>query len=79
MFLDQVFTLMYYIGFTYSEGMSLPVWQRRWFIERTQKEMARAAESGSDQSRAAHSNSPEQRAMQGNHRATVPSRLRRFS
>lgn len=70
---------MYYVGFTYNEGMSLPVWQRKWFIERTQREMTQAAAAGSNQSRAAHSNSPEHRAMQGNHRATTPSRLRRFT
>lgn len=71
---------MYYMGFTHSEAMALPLWQRRWFIERLNKEFARAKEAGGNSgSRAAHDNTPDMRAMQGLTRSTVPSRLRRFT
>lgn len=70
---------MYYMGFTYDEAIALPLWQRRWFIERLNKEFAKAKESGGGGSRAAHDNTPDVRALQGLTRATVPSRLRRFT
>jgi hypothetical protein len=78
-FLDQIFQLMYYMGFSYKEAYLLPVWQRLWFINRTSEEIKKSAEAGNSQSRAAHANSAEQRAMQGNSRLNPPSRLRRFS
>ena len=79
LFLEQIFTLMYYVGFTYTEAYSLPVWQRIWFIERTNEEFKKAADAQSDASRAAHSNTADQRAMRGMHRDQVPANLRRFT
>jgi len=70
---------MYYMGFTYRECMDLPVWQRRWFIERINTEFKRAKEAGSEASRAAHHNTPDARALQGRHRAQPPAKLRRFT
>ena len=75
-FLDQVFTLMYYVGFSYTDAMRLPVWQRVWFIERTVEEFKK---SNNEQSRAAHSNTPDARAMMGKARSQVPANLRRFT
>ena len=70
---------MYYMGFTYFEAYAIPIWQRRWFIERLNKEIKRSNEQGNAQSRAAHSNSPESRALMNKSRAQVPARLRRFT
>ena len=78
-FLEQIFTLMYYVGFSYKEAYGLPVWQRIWFIERTNTEFKRANDANSDASKAAHTNTPDQRAMQGRAREQVPANLRRFT
>jgi hypothetical protein len=79
LFLEQIFTLMYYVGFNYTEAYNLPVWQRIWFIERTNEEFKKAQEAQSDSSRAAHANTPDHRAMQGRARQQVPANLRRFT
>jgi hypothetical protein len=70
---------MYYVGFSYVECYNIPVWQRRWFLERLNKEIKRANDQQSGASRAAHDNSPDARAMAGRARAQVPSKLRRFT
>ena len=66
---------MYYVGFTYTEAMSLPIWQRTWFLERTVREFKNTQNS----SRGAHDNTPDQRAMRGMSRENVPARGRRFT
>lgn len=63
---------MYYVGFSYKEAYMLPLWERKWFIERLQTEIKRA----NGDSKAAHA---EARALQGKHRAQVPANLRRFT
>jgi hypothetical protein len=70
---------MYYGGFLYREAYNIPVSYKRWFIERIGKELKQSSDKGSTQSRAMHQNMPDVRAMQGNVRAQVPSRLRRFT
>tara|TARA_B100000900_G_C20246172_1_gene580000 strand:+ start:254 stop:469 length:216 start_codon:yes stop_codon:yes gene_type:complete len=71
---------MYYMGFTYVEAYNIPVWQRKWFIQRINKEFQKANEKNQPaQSRAAHTNTPDARTLMGNSRAAVPSRLRRFT
>ena len=70
---------MYYIGFSYTGAYNLPVWQRHWFIERTNEEFKRAKDANSDASRAAHANSPDQRSMRGMARDQAPANLRRFT
>lgn len=70
---------MYYMGFTYSEAYRLPIWQRRWFVTRLNKEFEKAAEQNANVSRAAHDNDPATRALSGRHRSSPPSRLRRFT
>ena len=70
---------MYYMGFTYIEAYNIPIWARLWFLRRINKEMERANEAQSNASRAAHANTPDQRMMNGNHRAHVPAKLRRFT
>lgn len=64
------------MGFTYNEAYNLPVWQRKWFIERINEEFKK---SNQESSRAAHHNTPETRALQGRNRTESPARLRRFT
>lgn len=77
--LEPAFLLMYYSGFLWKEVYNLPVPYKRWFIERINKELSQKKDGESTQSRALHQNSPDIRALQGNVRAQVPSRLRRFT
>ena len=68
------------MGFTYREAYTLPLWQRRWFVERIQKEFKRASERGEQpNSRAAHDNDATSRALRGMSRSETPSRIRRFT
>jgi len=68
------------MGFTYSESYRLPIWQRKWFIERINKEFAKAADKGeSAPSRAAHHQDPEARSLMGMSRPSPPAKLRRFT
>lgn len=62
-----------------TETMNIPVFYKRWFIERISKELSRSSESGQTQSRALHQNSPDVRALSGKMRDQSPSRLRRFT
>jgi hypothetical protein len=81
-FLNQIFLLMYYMGFGYRESYLLPVWQREWFLNRINKEIKQTSENNGGEgatTRAAHHNDPNVRAMQGRHRAQVPAKLRRFT
>ena len=74
--------MMYYVGFTYRECYNIPVWQRRWFIDRLNKEIKRYKEANDGETpptRAAHQNTPDVRAMMGRHRSMVPANLRRFT
>lgn len=75
MFLEVIFLLMYYMGFSYDEAYNLPLWQREWFIKRINKEI----KASQGQSRSAEANNPEARALMGRARAQVPSKLRRFT
>jgi hypothetical protein len=77
--MEPAFLLIYYGGFTWSEIRNMPVFYKRWFIERINRELTRTSESGQTQSRALHQNSPETRSMQGRAREQSPSRLRRFT
>ena len=71
---------MYYMGFSYVEAYNIGIWQRRWFIERIQKEIKNANEKGdATPTHAAHQNTPDARAMMGRHRSMVPAKLRRFT
>ena len=74
-YLEPIFILMYYMGFTYREGMELPTWKRKWFIDRLVKEMERSG----GKSRAAHSNDNQTRALSGMQRGDTPAKLRRFT
>jgi hypothetical protein len=52
---------------------------KRWWIERTSRELAKTTEEGATMSRGLHANTPDVRAAQGRQRTNVPARLRRFS
>lgn len=80
-FLEPIFLLMYYGGFTFTEAWNLPARWRRWFIERINTEFEKTSdENGSGgNSRGAHQNTPDVRQLQGMARASTPSRLRRFT
>lgn len=68
------------MGFTYREAYTLPLWQRRWFVERIQKEFKQAADRNQPApSRATHDNDATSRALRGMTRAEGPSRTRRFT
>ncbi len=74
--LDEIFYLVYYMGFTYSDAYALPVYRRRWFIKRFIKEVSpKDKEPGP--TRAAHLQTPETRALNGAHRTFSPNRLNR--
>lgn len=62
------------MGFSYNEAMSLPIWQRQWFVDRMSEEI-----KTSEKTRGAHTNTVEDRTMQGNSRTETPAKLRRFT
>jgi hypothetical protein len=66
---------MYYMGFSYYECMSIPIYKRRWFIQRLNDEIKKSQGA----SRGAQQNEPNTRAMQGRARSQVPAKLRRFT
>lgn len=71
---------MYYMGFTWTEAYNIPIWQRNWFIQRTQKEINRTNEGeNSAGTKAMHQNTPDVRALMERHREMVPAKLRRFT
>jgi hypothetical protein len=70
---------MYYGGFTWKETIHMPVFYKKWFIERISKELKRTGDEGATASRAAHQNTPDARALMGMSREQSPSRLRRFT
>jgi len=65
---------MYYMGFTFHDAMNLPIWQRKWFVQRFVTEI-----DSSNTSKSASDNTPDQRALMGRQREQVPARLRRFT
>ena len=65
---------MYYLGFTYADAFNLPVWKRKWFLERVVQEISRTNTSKEA------ANDPMQSALMGSHRQDrAPRRLRRFT
>ena len=64
---------MYYMGFTYRGAYVLPIYQRKWFINRLAKEIKETNQSKASQS------DPSYNALSGKNRSQIPSRLRRFS
>jgi len=76
MYLEQIFLLMYYGGFTYTEGYTMPVQYRLWFIHRINKEFEKSNEKAN---KAVHNNNPEMNQLAGKNRAQTPARLRRFT
>lgn len=70
--LEQIFTLMYYVGFSYRDAYRLPIFQRKWFIERVIREIKETNSSK------AHS-SAEENTLRGKMRSQAPANLRRFT
>ena len=56
LFLEQIFVLVYHMGFSYDNAYKLPVWQRFWFINRLKEEFKQAKEKNSTTSPGGHSN-----------------------
>lgn len=78
--LEPMFNLMYYMGFSYTEAMNLPVEYKHWFLERVVKEINKSSEGGEGtQSRAPHNNTPDMRALQNKSNPYAPARNRRFT
>tara|TARA_B100000927_G_C16450798_1_gene463742 strand:- start:916 stop:1158 length:243 start_codon:yes stop_codon:yes gene_type:complete len=44
LYLEQIFALVYHLGFTYQDAYNCPVWQRFWFINRLKYEFDKAKE-----------------------------------
>jgi hypothetical protein len=77
--MEPAFLLMYYGGFSWRETVHMPVYYKRWFIERINRELTKSSEAGQTQSRALHQNDAETRSLMGRTRPQAPSRLRRFT
>ena len=75
--LDEIFYLIYYMGFTYHDAYSLPIFKRRWFIKRFIKEVNPKDKDQPGPTRASHLQTPETRALTGAHRTFSPNRLNR--
>lgn len=45
LYLEQLFILVYHLGFTYQDAYTCPVWQRFWFINRLKSEFKAAKEN----------------------------------
>lgn len=45
LYLEQIYILMYHLGFTYQDAYKCPVWQRFWFINRFKQELEQAKEA----------------------------------
>ena len=63
------------MGFSYGESYTLPIYKRRWFINRLNEEI----KNSQGQNRGAQANEPSTRALQGRGRSEVPAKLRRFT
>jgi hypothetical protein len=51
-YLDQIFLLVYHLGFSYKDAYSCPVWQRLWFIHRLKQEFEEAKKNNNPPARA---------------------------
>jgi hypothetical protein len=77
---DEIFYLIYYMGFSFQDANSLPIRQRKWFIERFVKEIKQSQENNSPPpTKAMHTQTPETRMFSNNstHRNISPNRLNR--
>lgn len=71
---------MYWLGFTFTEAMNLPMTYKRWYIERLTKELEKKGPSGETvPSKAPHQMTQEARQLMGHARDQSPARLRRFT
>ena len=68
---------MYYLGFSYTESYNVPVWVRKWFINRLKQELEQ--NKSTPPPKPAHLNTPESNFLTGKSRTSAPSRLRRFT
>jgi len=73
--LEELYVLMYYIGFAWSDAYNLPISIRKWFIKRFIKEISK--ENNPAPVKATHHQTPETRMFQGSHRLQSPNRLNR--
>lgn len=43
--LEQIYILVYHLGFTYNDAYTLPVWKREWFIKKYINDMEKMKEA----------------------------------
>ena len=56
LYLEQIFALIYHLGFTYRDAYDCPVWQRFWFINRLKKQFDDMKEKGTPADRGKRTN-----------------------
>lgn len=75
--LDEIFTLMYYLGFSYCDSYQLPIFKRKWFIKRFIKEVTPKDDNANVPVKATHLQSPETNIFKSASRTFSPNRLNR--
>jgi hypothetical protein len=56
LYLEQIFALIYHLGFTYRDAYNCPVWQRFWFINRLKKQFDDMKDKGASTDRGKRTN-----------------------
>ena len=76
---EELWTLTYWCGLLPTEARKMSIEQRRWWIERTKKELEKSTEEGNTNTNALHASDPSVRQLQGRAREHAPQRLKRFT
>ena len=71
-YLEPIFYLVYYMGMTYSEAYNMPIWKRRWYLDRVIQEIKKS--NGNSKG-----NSQEERGLSNKLRPTGPQITKRFT
>ena len=59
--LEQIYILVYHIGFSYKDAYNLPVWKREWFLNKFLHDMKVSSEANKNGSHA-----PSRKSSRGN-------------
>ena len=79
LFLEPMFLLGYYFGFSYGDYLHFPLSSRKWLVKRIEKEIKDSQNQNDVKAKGAHLNSPDTRALTNRSRTTVPAKLQRFT